>query len=173
MKNIVLTGFMGTGKTTVGQLLAEEIHRPFIDTDQMIEERLGTKISEIFKKVGELEFRKFESETIALISNFDDYVISCGGGAVIDPVNVKNLRRNGIIINLYASANHILNRIGELDSRPILKKLTNPLEGIIKLLAKRQKAYEKCDFAINTDDLTSEQVVKKILENEIVKDILK
>ena len=100
-------------------------------------------------------------------------MISCGGGAVIDPVNVKNLRRNGIIINLYASANHILNRIGELDSRPILKKLTNPLEGIIKLLAKRQKAYEKCDFAINTDDLTSEQVVKKILENEIVKDILK
>lgn len=173
MKNIVLTGFMGTGKTTVGQLLAEELHRPFIDTDQMIEEKLDAKISEIFKKIGELEFRKFESETIALISNFEDYVISCGGGVVVNPINVKNLSRNGIIINLYASANHILNRIEELDSRPILKRMTNPLEGIVKLLAQRKKAYKKCDFAINTDNLTSEQVVKEILDNKIVKDILK
>lgn len=173
MKNIVLTGFMGTGKTTVGQLLAEELHRPFIDTDQMIEERLGAKISDIFKKIGEPQFREFETQTIALISNFENYVISCGGGAVVNPVNVKNLNKNGIIINLYASANHILNRLNELDSRPILKKMTNPLDGIIKLLAQRQKAYQKCDLAINTDDLTSEQVVKKILENKIIKDILK
>jgi len=173
MKNIVLTGFMGTGKTTVGQLLAEELHRPFLDTDQMIEEKLDAKISDIFKKVGELKFREFEAQTIALISNFEDYVISCGGGAVVNPINVKNLNKNGIIINLYASANHILNRIGELDTRPILKQMTNPLEGIMKLLAQRQKAYKKCDFAINTDNLTSEQVVKKILENKIIKDILK
>ena len=173
MKNIVLTGFMGTGKTTVGQLLAERLNRPFIDTDQMIEERLGTKISEIFAKIGEIEFRKFESQTIKLISNFNNYVISCGGGAVVDPINVQNLSRNGIVINLYASVNNILSRIENLDSRPILKKMKNPLEDILKLLAKRQKAYNKCDFAVDTDNLTSEQVVKKILENKILKDILK
>lgn len=173
MKNIVLTGFMGTGKTTVGQLLAEELHRQFFDTDQIIEEKLNAKISEIFKKIGEPKFREFETETIVLISNLEDSVISCGGGVVVNPVNVKNLRKNGIIINLYASADHILKRLPLLDSRPLIKQMLNPYEGIKKMLAQRQKAYQQCDFAVNTDNLTPEQVVEKILEHKLVKDILK
>lgn len=173
MKNIVLTGFMGTGKTTVGQLLAEELHRPFIDTDQLIEEKLDAKINEIFKKIGEPKFRDFETQTIALLSNLEDYVISCGGGAVVNPANVSNLNKNGIIINLYASPNHILKRLDEVDSRPLIKQMLNPFDGIKKLLAQRQKAYEQCAFAINTDNLTPEQVVKKILSNKLVTDILK
>ncbi len=173
MKNIVLTGFMGTGKTTVGQLLAEELHRQFFDTDQIIEEKLGASIKEIFKKIGEPKFREFETETIALISNIEDSVISCGGGVVVNPVNVTNLRRNGIIVNLYASPGHIFKRLYEYDTRPLIKQMLNPLEGIKKLLAQRQKAYEQCAFAINTDNLTPEQVVEKILEHKLVKDILK
>ena len=173
MKNIVLTGFMGTGKTTVGQLLAEELQRQFFDTDQIIEERLDAKVSEIFKKLGEPKFREFETETIALISNLEDCVISCGGGAVVNPVNVKNLNKNGIIINLYASPEHIFKRLYEYDTRPLIKQMANPFDGIKKLLAQRQKAYEQCAFAIKTDDLTPEQVVEKILENKLVKDILK
>ena len=173
MKNIVLTGFMGTGKTTVGQLLAEELHRQFFDTDQVIEEKLGASIKEIFKRIGEPKFREFETETIALISNLEDCVISCGGGVVVNPVNVKNLNKNGIIINLYASPEHIFKRLYEYDTRPIKKQMLNPLEGIKKLLAQRQKAYEQCAFAINTDNLTPEQVVEKILEHKLVKDILK
>ena len=173
MKNIVLTGFMGTGKTTVGQLLAEELHRQFFDTDQIIEERLGAKISEIFKKIGEPKFREFETETIALISNLEDSVISCGGGAVVNPINVTNLNKNGIIINLYASPEHILKRLYEYDTRPLIKQMTNPFDGMKKLLAQRQKAYEKCDFAINTDNISPEKVVELILANKLVKDILK
>lgn len=173
MKNIVLTGFMGTGKTTVGQLLAEELHREFFDTDKIIEERLDAKISEIFRKIGEPKFREFETETIALISNLEDSIISCGGGAVVNPVNVKNLNKNGIIINLYASPERILKRLHEYDTRPLIKVMKNPFDGIKKLLAQRQKAYEQCAFAINTDDLEPEQVVKKILENKLVQDILK
>lgn len=173
MKNIVLTGFMGTGKTTVGQLLAEELHRQFFDTDQVIEEKLGASIKEIFKRIGEPKFREFETETIALISNLEDSVISCGGGVVVNPVNVKNLNKNGIIINLYASPEHIFKRLYEYDTRPLIKQMLNPLEGIKKLLAQRQKAYEQCAFAINTDNLTPEQVVEKILEHKLVKDILK
>lgn len=173
MKNIVLTGFMGTGKTTVGQLLAEELHRQFFDTDQIIEEKLGASIKEIFKKIGEPKFREFETETIALISNLEDSVISCGGGVVVNPVNVTNLNRNGIIINLYASPEHIFKRLYEYDTRPLIKQMTNPFDGIKKLLVQRQKAYEKCDFAINTDNLNPEQVVKEILKHKLVKDILK
>lgn len=173
MKNIVLTGFMGTGKTTIGQLLAEELHRQFFDTDQIIEERLDAKISEIFKKIGEPKFREFETQTIALISSLEDCVISCGGGAVVNPVNVKYLNKNGIIINLYASPEHLVKRLHEYDTRPLLKQMANPFEGIKKLLAQRQKAYEKCAFAVNTDDLSPEQVVEKILENKLVQDIIK
>ncbi len=173
MKNIVLTGFMGTGKTTVGQLLAEELHRQFFDTDQIIEEKLGASIKEIFKKIGEPKFREFETETIALISNIEDSVISCGGGVVVNPVNVTNLRRNGIIVNLYASPEHIFKRLYEYDTRPLIKQMLNPFDGIKKLLAQRQKAYQQCDFAINTDNIGPEDVVKQILSNKKIKDILK
>ncbi|MBR3654291.1 MAG: shikimate kinase [Elusimicrobia bacterium] len=173
MKNIVLTGFMGTGKTTVGQLLAEELHRQFFDTDQIIEEKLGASIKEIFKKIGEPKFREFETETIALISNLEDSVISCGGGVVVNPVNVTNLRRNGIIVNLYASPEHIFKRLYEYDTRPLIKQMLNPFDGIKKLLAQRQKAYQQCDFAINTDNISPEDVVKQILSNKKIKDILK
>ena len=173
MKNIVLTGFMGTGKTTVGQLLAEELHRQFFDTDQIIEEKLGASIKEIFKKIGEPKFREFETETIALISNLEDSVISCGGGVVVNPVNVTNLRRNGIIVNLYASPEHIFKRLYEYDTRPLIKQMLNPFDGIKKLLAQRQKAYQQCDFAINTDNISPENVVKQILSNKKIKDILK
>lgn len=173
MKNIVLTGFMGTGKTTVGQLLAEELHRQFFDTDQIIEEKLGASIKEIFKKIGEPKFREFETETIALISNLEDSVISCGGGVVVNPVNVTNLSKNGIIVNLYASPEHIFKRLYEYDTRPLIKQMINPFDGIKKLLAQRQKAYQQCDFAINTDNISPENVVKQILSNKKIKDILK
>lgn len=173
MKNIVLTGFMGTGKTTVGQILAEKLKRKFLDTDQIIEEKLGTSIKEFFKKAGETKFREIEAQTIALISNIEDAVISCGGGVVVNSVNIENLKKNGIIINLFASPEHIFKRLCKDNTRPLIKQMDNPLEGIKKLLAKRQKAYENCDFTVNTDNLTSEQVVENILENKLIKDILK
>ncbi len=162
MKNIVLTGFMGTGKTTVGKILAKKLNREFVDTDAIIEEKLGATISEIFKTIGEPKFREFEVQTIGLISRMDNCVISCGGGAAVNPKNIENLRRNGIIFNLYASADHILKRLGEDDTRPIIRKMTKPFEQIVKLLAQRKKAYEQCDFAINTDNITPEEVAEKI-----------
>lgn len=172
MKNIVLTGFMGTGKTTVGKLLAEKLNRDFFDTDQMIEKNLEATISEIFKRVGEKQFRQFEEETISMVSSLEGCVISCGGGAVVNEKNVRMLRQNGIIINLYASARHILNRIGEDDNRPIIKKMLRPFDEIKKLLVQRQKAYQNCDLAFSTENLTPEQVAKEILNNKFVKELL-
>ncbi len=173
MKNIVLTGFMGTGKTTVGKIIAQKLNRPFFDTDEIIEQKLDASISEIFRKIGEKEFRKFESETIALVSNIEGAVISCGGGAVLNYQNVQLLRSNGIIINLFASAQHILKRIGQDDNRPLIKQMMHPLDEIKKMLAKRKKAYDNCDLAFDTEGISSRQVAENILSNSFVKDMLK
>ncbi|MDD5102210.1 MAG: shikimate kinase [Endomicrobiia bacterium] len=173
MKNFVLTGFMGTGKTTVGKLIAKKLNRPFFDTDEMIEKQLETSISEIFKKVGEKTFREYEIQVVSVLSNVEDSVISCGGGLVLNKNNITSLRKNGIIINLYASAQHILNRIGEDDNRPIIKKMLHPFDEIKKLLIQRKVAYDNCDLTINTEGLTPEQVAEKIFSNSAVKEILK
>jgi len=172
MKNIVLTGFMGTGKTTVGKILAKKLNRPFFDTDTMIEDQLSASISEIFKSLGEKQFREYESQVIKLMSSMDGCVISCGGGVVLNKSNVDLLRKNGIIVNLFASPQNIFKRVHYEDTRPLLKKLLNPLEGIKQMLEDRKTAYNNCDIAVNTDDLTPEQVIMTMLNNEEVKKIL-
>lgn len=173
MKNIVLTGFMGTGKTTVGKLIAKTLNRSFFDTDAMIEKQLESSISEIFKKAGEKAFREYETQVVSILSNVEDSVISCGGGLVLNQNNITSLRNNGVIINLYASAQHILNRIGEDDNRPIIKKMLHPFDEIKKLLIQRKAAYANCDLAIDTEGLTPEQVADKIFSNSMIKEILK
>ncbi len=172
MKNIVLTGFMGTGKTTVGKLLAKTLNRHFFDTDEMIEQQMKTTISEIFKKVGEKTFREYETNVVSVLSNADNAVISCGGGVVLNKHKIDRLRQNGIIINLYASAQHILNRIGEDDNRPIIKKMLHPFDEIKKLLMQRKAAYDNCDLAVDTEGLTPEQVRDKILSDTNIKEVL-
>jgi len=172
MKNIVLTGFMGTGKTTVGKLLAKKLNRTFFDTDDMIEKQLSASISDIFKSIGEKQFREYESHVVKLMSSMDSCVIACGGGVVLDKNNIDLLRKNGIIINLFASPKQILDRIGSQDHRPLIKKLLNPLEGVKKLMDERKAAYSNCDIAVCTDGLTPEQIVITMLNNEDIKKIL-
>ena len=86
--------------------------------------------------------------------------------------NIDRLRQNGIIINLYASAQHILNRIGEDDNRPIIKKMLHPFDEIKKLLMQRKAAYDNCDLAVDTEGLTPEQVRDKILSDTNIKEVL-
>lgn len=172
MKNIVLTGFMGTGKTTVGKLLAKKLNRTFFDTDTIIEQQLSASISDIFKSVGEKQFREYESQVVKLMSSMDSCVIACGGGVVLNKHNIDLLRKNGIIINLFASPKQILSRISHEDHRPLIKKLINPMEGIKKMLNERKVAYDNCDIAVMTDGLTPEQVIITMLNNDTVKKIL-
>jgi shikimate kinase len=172
MKNIVLTGFMGTGKTTVGKLLAKKLNRTFFDTDDMIEKQLSASISDIFKSVGEKQFREYESHVIKLMSSMDSCVIACGGGVVLDKNHIDLLRKNGIIINLFASPKQILDRIACQDHRPLIKKLLNPLEGVKKLMDQRKAAYSNCDIAVFTDGVTPEQVIITMLNNEDIRKIL-
>lgn len=163
MKNIVLIGFMATGKTSVGRGLSKRLKREFFEIDETIEKKEGTSIKKIFETKGEGYFRKLEKEIVKEASKKDGIIISAGGGAVIDEENFKNLKENGILICLEASADVILERTKDLKTRPLLNT-PNPKKKIEELLKKRAPYYKKADFCIDTDSLTVEQVVDKIVE---------
>lgn len=170
MVNIVLTGFMCTGKTSVAKKLSDKLNYEYLDTDELIENYTSMKITEIFEKYGEAYFRDIESKIIQEVSKSDKKVISTGGGVVLREKNVENLKKNGIIINLTASPQTIYERLKKQPGiRPLLNK-PNPRQEIEKLLSFREPYYQNCDLRINTDDLTIEQVVEKIIE--FVKDKL-
>ncbi|MFH1783249.1 MAG: shikimate kinase [Candidatus Omnitrophota bacterium] len=161
MKNIVLVGFMGTGKTAVGRALSKKLNREFLELDEMIEKKEGVSIKEIFDKKGEPYFRKIEKEAVKEASEKDGVIVSAGGGAVIDEENRSNLKHNGILISLEASSDVILDRTKGRKSRPLLN-VPDPKERIEELLQKRAPFYKKADFFINTEKLTIDQVVEKI-----------
>ncbi|MFH0771724.1 MAG: shikimate kinase [Candidatus Omnitrophota bacterium] len=163
MKNIILVGFMGTGKTSVGQELAKKLKMRFVDMDDLIEEREGMKISDIFAKKGEAHFRQVEKETAKHISTQSNLVVGAGGGAVIDEENVKNFKSSGIVICLAASVDRILERTNGYSHRPLLN-VSDPKEKISKLLAKRAQYYARADYRVDTSDLSIKGAVERILE---------
>ncbi len=170
MVNIVLTGFMCVGKTSVGKKLSELLNYEYLDTDSIIEAKTSMRISEIFEKYGEPYFRDIESKIVEEVSQLDKKVISTGGGVVLNKANMINLRKNGIIINLTATPDTIYERLKKQPGiRPLLNK-PSPKEEINKLLSFREPYYQDCDLRISTDDLTIEEVAQKILD--FVKDKL-
>lgn len=160
--NIVLTGFMGTGKSVVAKKLSRILGWPVIDTDNEIEKKVKKKITTIFAEFGEDYFRRIEEKVIARITRKDKRIISVGGGAVIRAVNRKNLSRNGFIVNLTASPEVILKRLEKDTTRPLLNQ-PDRKKVIQKLLNQRQKYYRMCDLRINTDKLSPEEVARKII----------
>jgi shikimate kinase len=161
--NIVLFGFMGTGKSSVGKILAEKLGWAFFDTDAMIEKETGFTVPEIFSNKGEPAFRDLESKTIALVSLMDKAVISTGGGVPLREENVRELEKNGVTVCLTAKPENILKRLKlETDHRPLLKD-GDPFLKIEALLSARRPAYAKARHQIPTDDLTPAQVAEKIL----------
>jgi shikimate dehydrogenase len=158
---IVLTGFRGTGKTTVGRIAAGILGIPFIDTDQLIEERAGMKIPAIFRKRGETAFRDIERKVIATLPA-DGIVVSAGGGAILDPVNVEHLRRGSLVFLLGADDETIERRIGGSD-RPSLTG--RPLsEEVGELMRVRKPAYlRSADFCISTSGKSPEEAAGEII----------
>ncbi|MBI5574427.1 MAG: shikimate kinase [Elusimicrobia bacterium] len=161
--NVVLTGFMATGKSEVGKELARLLKMEFIDTDDLIEEKVEMKIPEIFAKKGEKYFRDLESEVAKEVGEWDNYVIATGGGIVLRQKNIDFLKKNGKIINLTTSVEKILQRISKNSARPLLNVKDKELE-IKKLLAKRKPCYEKCDFLVDTTDTTLKEAAEKIVK---------
>ena len=163
MKNIVLVGMMGAGKTTIGELLATKLNRELKDIDRVIEQEQKKSIIEIFTDDGEEVFRKLESETIEKFSNMSDLIISTGGGALEKANNLSNLQKNGIIIYLEADIEELFKRVKNETQRPLLKE-QDPLEVIKKLIKKREKFYLMADITIITDNKSPEKITEEIIK---------
>jgi shikimate kinase len=166
MKNIVLIGFMGTGKTLVGKKLARRLKMDFVDLDEVIEKENKMKISEIFERYGEKYFRQLETKAVKKISDMNNHVISTGGGVVLKSENVKNLKKNGVIVCLKASPEIILKRIEKEKNRPLLE-VKDREKKIKELLKFREVCYKKvADYMIDSSGSVN-NVVKKILTKEL------
>jgi shikimate kinase len=163
MKNIVLIGFMGTGKTSTGRLLASSLGYPFIDIDLKIEQEEEMTVAEIFARYGEDWFRQKERSLIAKLSRCANAVIATGGGVVLDPLNMIRLRENGVIICLSASVETILERTAQRSCRPLLN-CEQPKDKIIRLLAARQQAYSDADLIIDTTLISPQLVTGQIID---------
>lgn len=160
-KNIVLLGFMGTGKTAVGKKLAVDLGVQFVEMDSIIEEREGITISDIFSTKGEPYFRKVEADVVKELSNRKGLVISAGGGVVLNADNIKELMRNGILICLNAAPEEIYNRVKREGQRPLLN-VKDPLGKIKELLDYRRPYYNKIDLQIDTTGKTIEEVLNEV-----------
>lgn len=163
MRNIVLVGFMGTGKNVVGKVLAQRLGIRFVDMDQMIEEIEGRSIAQIFEKNGEPYFRKIEKQVAKEVSEYEGVVIAAGGGVVLDQENVDNLKKNGLMICLSAKPGVILERTKGYIHRPLLN-VEDPGKRVAELLEDRAPFYAKAHYQIDTSSLSVDEVVQKVLE---------
>lgn len=163
MKNIILVGFMGTGKTVTAKKLSKVTGMPCVSSDELIKKQEGCSINEIFKNHGEAYFRKVEKQVIKEISAVSGQIIDAGGGVILDEENRKNLKKNGIIICLSADPEVIYDRIKSGVRRPLVNVL-NPKKRIKELLEYRKSFYEKADFHIDTTNLTISEIAERIRE---------
>ncbi|MCK5434031.1 MAG: shikimate kinase [Dehalococcoidales bacterium] len=169
--NIALIGFMGVGKTAVGKALAKKLNRKFAELDLLIERKAGKPIPEIFQQDGELTFRELEIDVTKEIAREKYLVIACGGGVVLNKINIDRLKEESRIVCLTASPRVILERVsGEPWGRPLLK-VDNPSSAIQGLLRFREPFYEiSADIKIDTSkldiDSVAEQIISRLKEDE-------
>ena len=161
---IVLIGFMGAGKSSVGRMLARMTGLPRFDTDEMIAARFGRTISQIFENYGEESFREAETETLRELSGKGRAIIVTGGGIVIRPENAELLRQLGTVVLLAADEQTLFGRISRRTNRPLLRT-ENPRATVTALLEKRLPLYRAAaDVEVETSTLAHEEVAKLILE---------
>jgi shikimate kinase / 3-dehydroquinate synthase len=161
--NIILTGFMGTGKTTIGQTLAARLGWKFLDTDLEIVRRAGVSIPEIFARHGEQHFRDLEKHLCRQLMSQRETVIATGGGMPLDPENRKLLNSAGIVICLRCSAEAILARVPNDGGRPMLEG-HNPVERVASLLRQREASYASFAYQVNTTDVLVKDLVDRVYE---------
>jgi len=161
--NISLIGFMGTGKSTVGQKLADKLDYQFVDLDKEIVKEDGREIPAIFAEDGEEYFRDVETKVTEKIGSRDDQVIATGGGVVLREKNLANLEQNGILILLQATPTEIYERTKEDGNRPLLE-VEDPLAKIESLLEERRENYQCTKYQIDTTSLDIDGVVGEIIK---------
>jgi shikimate kinase len=161
---IALIGFMGTGKTVVGKLLAEKLGKSFVELDAEIEKKAGKTVAAIFREDGEASFRKMESQITAAVSALKNTVVACGGGIVLDKANIFRLQQEYVIVCLSAAPGDIVKRVSaEQGKRPLLEAADKD-KAVRELLAARRPLYEQAaEITIDTSGIRPPQVVQKII----------
>lgn len=160
--HIWLLGLSGSGKSTVGPLVAEKLGIPFADTDTQITQSARRTISQIFTDGGEAEFRKWESQIVAQLAHKPPMVISCGAGVILSPENRQILSRTGSRIYLSAELPTLIQRLSKCTDRPLLR--TDQLEpNLLRQLSERKKWYEESEITIPIASDTPEQISQRIL----------
>lgn len=164
MKNIYLIGFMGTGKSTVGKVLAQRLGTDCAEMDEWIEKQQKMPITEIFDRYGEKHFRDLETDLLRSFIAKEKMVVSCGGGCVLREENTAMMRQSGVIVLLTASPETIYERVKNSTNRPVLNGNMN-VDYIRDRMEERRACYEGAsDICIATDGKTAEQICEEILK---------
>ncbi len=163
--SVALIGFMGAGKTAVGQVLAQRLGKKLIELDAVIEKKAGKPIREIFRDEGEIAFRELEIEATKKIAGEKNAVIACGGGIVLNQINVDRLKKEGVVVYLKASPKVILQRTAaDAGERPLLSVGDRASE-IERLLKFREPFYRRAaDITVDTSNLDTDAVAEKIMK---------
>jgi shikimate kinase len=162
MQNLALVGFMGSGKSAVGRLVADLLHFTYLDTDDVIEARAGKAISEIFEQDGELAFRDWERRIVAELPARRKTVISTGGGLPVDESNLNSLKTHSLVVCLWASSDRIWERVRHQSHRPLLNT-ADPVARIRALLAEREPYYRQADVLVNTEMRSVREVAQQVI----------
>ena len=160
--NIVLCGFMGTGKSTVGRMLARQLHLTFVDMDAVIEARAGKPIARIFAEEGEPHFRALERALAQELAAQPRLVVATGGGIVLNPDNLRNFGRTGLVVCLSASPEVIYARTAHAQHRPLIEQ-DDKFKRIVELLAQRRALYAAIPHQIDTTTLTPQEIAAQVL----------
>ncbi len=160
--NLALIGFMGTGKTSVGRLVAEQLNFEFLDTDEIIQTRTGRTIADIFSRDGEPAFREMEHQTVVDLSGRGQVVISTGGGLPTNPENLAKLKSYALVVCLWSSPERIWERVRHQSHRPLLHD-PDPQKKIRDLLHAREPFYKQADVLINTDIRNLKEVAQQVV----------
>ena len=162
MANIALIGFMGAGKTTVGRLVAEQLHFDYLDTDEMIQSRTGRSITDIFTQTGEPAFRELERQVVAELAARERLVLATGGGLPAGAGNLASLKTHALVVCLWASPEKIWERVRFQTHRPLLHD-PDPQKKIRELLSAREPFYKQADVLVNTDTRSVREVAMQVV----------
>jgi shikimate kinase len=160
--NLALIGFMGAGKTSVGRLVAEQLHFDYLDTDELIQSRTGRPIVEIFSTDGEAAFRKMEQALVGELAARTKTVIATGGGLPMNPQNLVSLKTHALVVCLWASPEKIWERVKNQTHRPLLHD-ADPQKKIRELLAAREPFYRQADVLLNTELRSVREVAQQVV----------
>lgn len=162
IRNIALIGFMGAGKSTVGQSVARQLRFEFVDTDQLIEARAGRPISEIFAQKGEAAFREIENQVVAELAVRDRTVIATGGGVGANAEHLASLKEHALVVCLWVTAEVVWRRVRHQTHRPLLQ-VPDPEARIAELLKERTPVYRQADVLMNSGLRQLTQVVQNVI----------